>query len=858
MTRRSHALAALTLALAAAGCVSPAPTRPGDPKATVRPVVAIPRPASSPTLDRVEVGAGSTWARDAAEGSLIGKIRGPVGLMNGGNNGSLISDHGSGVVSNNGGTLRLLAVEEVAASGLTVRLLGADGKAFTDAAGQPVETVTAADGSYTFKGFVPTRNLVVAAELPGGRGRLAALAVRSAGAALVVDVDLASTVTAAWVLDRLVGKQNDPAATLDRLTLAAESDARAQAASAVQARATALPTYLDAAAAANLADALRSDSPGFAAGLSSIERILVAGGQRGLGEGLPASEVALGLVRQLVVTPAGSTYIGCPQDGKIWKVGADGLLRTAIGKGIGAAELAIDGRPGAEVSLGPVLGMVAEGEDGLLVLEKGPVGARLLRLASNGRLAIAGTLPGLPITASLLALVSGAIPAGLARVPGGVVILSAPSQGAAQAWLLPDQGVPRQVHTFDEPASAILRQAVQVGSDGQGAIMIAAARRTGTVRLGYLQRLDPTTFVLTPLAEQNPTAQLALAIDDRGRTIAQAPDKSLAIGMPATRSLAARGLPALGNFDVVAAKGDDLLIASGDVVYRLGAATLAPFAGLIEPPGEVPAARLGLRNPIALAVDPAGRQYVYDDANRTLWAIDTDGLARRRIVLPAEIGGAPVEVTALRPAGERLLLIDDAETRGAPHRLFTFGPSGAPQELLRLASDFEELRDAGPAPGGGYYALTVEEDAEAEDVTQVVELDAAGAVKARFPVDEARTRMAFGPAGEIWLGDDVGLARWTPADGEVPIAMPPAWAEAWDPDTWLAADARGRIYGTSDDLWRFDPASGQVTPVAQDAASIDTVITPWLKFPGLDATGNLFYLEQNYRQIRLIRPAALN
>src|SRR6187402_136834 len=128
-TRR--ALVSLTLALAAC---SPSPVVPPTRPGASRSPVPVPGASSSgapavvPSIAASVVAVPTTAPLIAPAANLTGLVLAPAHLVSN-NGGNLISDHGMGIVSNNGGAYRLTAaVAQIPVPNHPIELLDATGK----------------------------------------------------------------------------------------------------------------------------------------------------------------------------------------------------------------------------------------------------------------------------------------------------------------------------------------------------------------------------------------------------------------------------------------------------------------------------------------------------------------------------------------------------------------------------------------------------------------------------------------------------------------------------------------------------------------------------------------------------------
>jgi hypothetical protein len=303
-----------TLSVALLGCQTPSATvnrlNPPAPKtSSLAPAFALTNQSAAPVNPTTAVRA-----------TLYGTIQAPA---------SLIGNNGGGLISNNGAGYRLLTLAQVPLADVTVAVLDAAGKAIVDANGQPLKATTNERGEYALFTELPAKNLVLRVELPENRGTMQALAAKDSRD-VAVRMDLISTLTTAYILERYVASQADQQQVLDRLPGSVERDTRNLAQSAFASSNAPVPPVLDANTTITAVDTLRKANGGFDEQMERVKRLLIAAGQSGLGEGRLATTVGFQSVDQIFDGPDGNTYI---RDGRLWRVRPDGILETAVGGG---------------------------------------------------------------------------------------------------------------------------------------------------------------------------------------------------------------------------------------------------------------------------------------------------------------------------------------------------------------------------------------------------------------------------------------------------------------------------------------------------------------------------------------------
>lgn len=252
------------------------------------------------------------------------------------NGGTLISNNGGTVVSNNGAAvvvgsnaeqrgatyrLQAKAAESLLADAV-IRFVDATGKPVPGADGAPLTTRTDAQGQYALKAALPPGTVVMKVALWNG-GELAALLVHEGKAGASQDVNTASSLGAAYVLERFVkGDQ----AVLNKLP-ANEALRLQQELEAARELLATPPAYSPRGLAA-AADDLRGKAPPLARALEDIKALLL--GQARLGDGRPATEVPLNRPMAVAIDQAGDLMIAEYAMGRVRVVDREGLLTTRV------------------------------------------------------------------------------------------------------------------------------------------------------------------------------------------------------------------------------------------------------------------------------------------------------------------------------------------------------------------------------------------------------------------------------------------------------------------------------------------------------------------------------------------------
>ncbi len=899
----------LAVAIALVGC-APGPVTPPKPtasKLSSRTTGA--SPASAPTLAASPGpgplglaapptgGPGGGLVSDAGSG-LIGKVKAPTSLISDAGSG-LVSDAGSGVVANGGGRYALrAATDQIAFAGARVALLDAAGQPLRDAAGKPLEAFTDALGAFAFAAAPPPVALIVAVDLPGGKGRLEAIVPRADGARRA-DVDLFSTLVSAYVGERYVRPQADPAGTLAKLPADVEATTRARAAEAFARGDAAVPARLTTADAVATAEKLRAADGAFDGQMEAVRRLLVAAGQLDLGAGLPALEVDL-RARILAPAPDGTLYV-VSSDARVWRITADGKAVTAAGAG--SAARAIDGVPGPQAGLLDLQAAAFDRAGGLLLLERaaGPVQLALLdgkdtrisRLGPDGVIRQLGT----PFNGGKL----------IAPGPDGQVrVLADEAFGGTTLLVLgiAADGTRTQLARLTDAAAAAVAGTAYLfgGGDGKsGFAFEAQAPNQGFTFTPDFQeyRLDGATFMLTR-GRAGKVGEFGFDTAGNFFTLDTAAPRKLEVrkadGSTATLLADAPADPmgGLAGFGTAALATDGTAYFQVGRTYRLAGGTLTAIAGL-DPKQTAAQADLAIVRPAGLAALAGGDILVADTfAQKVLrQAPDRTGRVVAGDGKPAGVGAEPtgdaLQARLLSPTRVQaapdgsFFVLDNAQTVGYT-RIRRVDPAGVMSDFThsggaRVTQDFVRTAD------GQFYCSQHEHALDAAGATQgvrkaiIARLDAAGVATDVYvdtegqpgaaplfgqPTREFRSLyLALDAQGRLYVAGDGRLRRLTAAGTLELLATDARFSAFGDP--MIAIDARGRVIvtdGANSGISRFDPATGAFTPIAGAGTGhlAGTGVDDSLKQPGyptFDANGDLLVSDVGNRQVKRITAAVL-
>lgn len=799
------------------------------------------------------------------------------------NGGALISDKGGSIIGNNGAglgagaTYRLAAApEQRPLAGFEVHLLDAAGEPLRDAAGQPLVAVTGPDGAYAFAGPLPDQALLIDVPLPGDRGRLQALAPRSQAGPRAADADLVSTLTTGYIFDQYIRPNDGPLARIERLPRDVEAATRARAAAALAAADLAPPAALGAGQVTALVDALRKRDAALDRQFEAVKALLVLAGQADLGEGRPATEVSFDQPEALAQAPGGGFFMMCPNDRRVWRVGADGRARLWAGNGEAPAPFAA-GTPATAIGLGYPNGLAAAADGTLWLLASGTEEepTRLLRIAPDGAASLAWSGPqpeGFDTSAS----------SGLAALPAGGVAFVVTGGDAPAVWTFsPGDAGPVRAAGFptalDGQALDYWDEDLMPAPDGRHRATATLAGEAGDDAEQLVELvLDPGGG---PPRVTKP-GRGAVAVERLGPAGERArlgPDGSLTYVAPdgAERRLTDRVAdlpdPAEGEVMAVLAEPDGGVLVSlrptfvaRARVYRFRDGRQTLVAGAAVAAGA--ATEVSLQWPIGLAPAADGGMYVVDAGKYVVLRVDEQGQAhavagsgRRDADEDAPPSGPDVLAANLNPrhvafaAGRLFIHQFNSVIAVATDGSYT---SAVPKVVGTMLGPM-----AAGADGTLYVGQTRSVDGEGTRHAVLAHPPAGAAYEVPVPA-EVRA-LGIGPDGLLYgfsRAMDTGrFWRWRADTGLASLAESAA-LRALDPKAGLAVDADGRVYladGKTGQVHRFDPADGSLTAVAGPGTANfgGQGVADGLDGPeavALDAAGNLAIADHGHKQVKRV------
>ncbi|MEB3327957.1 MAG: hypothetical protein VKQ33_01860 [Candidatus Sericytochromatia bacterium] len=677
----------LTLAtLASAACQgAPAPSRPAVTRPAKAPATLGPDLTTLPGTQISDQGAagkplgpeqGSPVVPAAA---LQGRVTLPAELL-GDRVGGLLGNHGGGLVSNNGagllagqryGLAQGEGLAQVPVASSPVALVDARGEPLRDRDGKPYVTTTNAEGRFAFRAVPADQAVVIVCQAAGQATQAAALVPRTVQTA---DLDLASTVMSAYVLERFARTQPDPQASLERLPAELEVQARQATGRAL----TAAPERLDVATAIGVVEALRSREASLDALYEEVRRAMVVAGQSDLGAGELATRARFARLTGMAVAPDGTRYVMDGGSGRLWKLAAGRLVAVAgLGGGVEDIPDPPVGARALDVNLGEVVALAIDTEGRPLLL-----GAhRLDRVRADGTLERLWVAPPpasdgedrlaahavLPVPAGGALVVTGGGVLGVAGatappMPPGVELLAMARRPDGTTYFLTDQAGPTgRVRGWWRGSDTALPSPLAV-PEAQQEIPFG-----GSVAVNHRRWLG--------LCEDG-----ALAVaDDAGALWFVAPDSGAVTALSAATTAAwppmLRPAPTKSDFGGAQMASYPTLQVGGDAQGRWiqggasvgligadGAITMLAGDGTLSPSGSTVDTPTALARPLAAVLDASGQLLVVEDSSRQVLRV-VDRVAARFAGVPWNQGymmggvpGQPEELSFL-PGGTAVQLL---------------------------------------------------------------------------------------------------------------------------------------------------------------------------------------------------------
>ncbi|MEB3327931.1 MAG: hypothetical protein VKQ33_01725 [Candidatus Sericytochromatia bacterium] len=845
-------------------------------------------------------------------GSLAGRVTLPAALISDQGGGlvsdrssGLVSDRSSGLLGNNAGSplgdrvaglaprrltggRRLPAMAPVA--GATVVVVDAAGHWVPDPEGRPYAATTDAQGAYTFARTPAGVNLLLQVlGLPVVAGTptafLPAVAATTGAAARRVDVDAVSTLTMGYITAKFVQGQQ---AVLDKLPGEVEADTRRKLAQAAGAELGVSSLAPEAVVA--WVDALRAQDTTLDAQVRFVESLLVAG-LSNMGEGLPATEVALASPHRIAVRPDGEVYLVENWAGRVRRIATDGTLHSvAGGRALGPAAglrregLGDDGPAAGAVFSDPrTLALDATGN--VYLCDTGHHRIRRIDAGTRRVSTVAGSTPLDGDTFSFLPLTPPSAPAPVAGMPAREAAITSPHAIAVDA-----QGrcvFACREGTFRIEADGALTPLLHAGqvrtpvklASGPAGDVYAHYHTEGFGRLvgdGFAPATDIPAKVFK--------TDWHLAAGPGGVLYMHGDGALHRFQDGAWRQLMT--LEALGRTTGLAATAEHVWL-SADTAgqiwrYTPASDTLTRVGGVAyDPTRGVRGDELSLNQPRALALDARGRLLVGDGLNGVIWRRDADGLYRRLAgngaspdaALPQAAGPAVEQAigisTTLLPQPDGSLVL----CAGNQHHFGLFAVDAAGRIApVPLPEGIRPLQVA-PDGQGGYYVsdtmLTPVPSSRLVHVTddrveELVPQRALGAFYGLLPRPDGSLYFADVLASVVYrrmpdgtVSQVAGRANATPGfngDGGPAAAASLRWPMG------LAMDAGGHLYiadAHNHRVRRVDARTGVITTLAGEGGSrfAGSGVDDGLQQPvalAFDEAGTLYIADAGHNQVKQI------
>lgn len=839
-------ISALAAAATLAACQAPGPVAPA-PGATA---------SIAPTATRVAA-------------RLTGQVLAPPGVISQ-NGANMVGPGSSMLIANNGAALvgkakyGLRAVAQAPLAGAVVRVLDAAGRPVPGPDGAPLAAVADAEGRFAIDAPLPPGDLVLAADVRSAGGAeaeaLRAVAPPAAGAR-EVRVDVASTLVAGFVVDDVVRGQPDPQATLDKLddALAAETRAAAE-----RALADAGVGVADLSARGVLAavDTLRRASPAFAAQLDAVRRKLVAAGQLDLGNGRPATSVALGYLSALAPAPDGTLWIACGLDRRLWALRADGTLATVAGSGTPAAQVA--GVPAPLAGLLLLEGFDRDDAGRPVFLERDLYAApdarvRLSRQAADGRIEVLWEAP-----------LADRDPKVVAAGPGDafhMILLT--DDDEARLWRWRPGRPPLALAALGPEDSARVARSYGSGRDARGRLYLAVS---GGGEGTAVWRLDPAaTKPALELVVTNHQADLrGVTVDGAGnvfrlylgtqRLTVTPPDgaeRTVLAAAPPWFKLVAEAAAMMPDGTIYLGQAPDDGYSTGSRVYKVAGDGLELVAGLAPSAGAGGVAtETAFEAPAGLVALPDGDVLVADADRDRIFRLGADGNVAPYLGT-GTAGHADGPAATATLDGPEALHLDGAgalyvRELGSAYRIRRLGPDGRVTTLVEAAGAAPWIGDLAVTPAGTVYHVVADLAARpTRHEIRAIEPGGAARLVAAMP---GKPYLAVDPAGRLHYAVDGVVYRHERAGVDPVVVSTDRRVEGMYAITF---DPRGRLYGLDrSSVYAFDAAGAVSVLAGEGGRHFDRPGTEGsLEYPyqlAFPANGDLLIADNGHRQVKRI------
>ncbi|MEB3300314.1 MAG: hypothetical protein VKO21_12630 [Candidatus Sericytochromatia bacterium] len=804
---------------------------------------------------------------------LVGEVRVPPAFA-GTLGGQLVADAAAGLVGHAAGGLTAPAgrprhalkaattLVQQAIADVQVALVDARGLAISDEAGRPLITRTDASGRFTLSPPASTRpaRLQVGPDPATAFGRLVLPGTDRA------DVDLSSTLVARYCVDQFLSDQPDPERALARLPADVEAAtvARTEAVLADTAELLAERDRLDDRTVTEAVQLLRTRHTAVQEQFETVRKLLVVAGLFNLGDGEPATEVALSDVRGLLTAPDGGLYLNCPEDRRIWWLRADGTLKAVVGRVSSDLNVA-----GPEV--GPVAQMWSRPDGSLILLEEDRKADDIPPL---WRLTPAGRLEEIPHG---LVNLQAAVPLDNRRL---LLITTALDQ-MATCWELEPGGTPTRLSSFS--------MALDWGlSQYPPAITRAAALSDGRIRLassvmlhGRVLDVDPRSGKVSrwfegqvpklPGPALSPDGSVVYVEGFESFRILNRPDAA-ADAQPLGRQFFVTWSPLLVDDE------GRLVLAHDHVVERLERGEWQHLAGRKDTGARQQV--YGALEPRSFTVLPDGQLVIVDGEDLV---VQQPGQASRILVAAGEVDPLSPTASAHQPLavvsdprdGRLFIRANQANSLGASgpkDRIYEVGPEGSTTLRYETPTAVWDMRIG---PEGDLYLS----EYAFMGPKRVIALDRQGTVREVLGPDAAYfslSRVGFDLAGILHVEnvsygaapDYVRTRQVLPVlDGVTGPALPDSaiFPEAFDAQGWTYEGLglnEGPMIGWTGSLVRWQRQTGRTEVLAGPGGRFfsGTGVDDGIKgarHPVFGPDGDLYFLDMGNRQIKRIPREAL-